>query len=82
MTRQTNVLACKPEELFLVLAHMEDKLLVARAWLRKFVGIKKISIGSIAMLCEHDVSYNDDGYATHYISIFTDSFGARDLAVT
>jgi hypothetical protein len=79
MTRQTNVLACKPE-LYLVLAHIENKL--ARAWLRRFNGGKKIPIDSIAMLSEHHVSDNDEGYATHYRSIFTDSFGTQDLTVT
>jgi hypothetical protein len=53
-----------------------------RAWLRKFDGRKKIPIDSIAMLSEHHASDNYDGYATHYRSIFTDSFGARHLAVT
>jgi hypothetical protein len=80
MTRQTNVLACKPEKLYLALAHVENKL--ARAWLRKFDGRKTIPIDSIAMLSEHHVSDNDDGYATHFRSIFTDPFGTRDLAVT
>ncbi len=82
MTRQTNVLlvACKPEELYLVLAHIENKL--SRAWLRKFNGRKTTPIDSIATLSEHHMSDNDDGYATHFHSIFTDPFGTRDLAVT
>jgi hypothetical protein len=43
---------------------------------------RKIPIDSIAMLSEHHVSDNDDGFATHYRSIFTNSFGTQDLAVT
>jgi hypothetical protein len=50
--------------------------------LQKLDGGKKIPIDSIAMLSEHHVSDNYDGYATHYHSIYTDSFGTRDLAVT
>ncbi len=80
MTRQTTVLACKPEEFYLAMAHIENKL--ARAWLRKFDGRKAIPIDSIAMLSEHHVSDNDDRYATHFCSIFTVPFGTRDLAVT
>jgi hypothetical protein len=80
MTRQTNILACNPEELYLALAHIENKL--ARAWLRNFDGRKAIPIDSIAMLSEHHVSDNDDGYATHFRSIFTDPLGSRDLAAT
>ncbi len=34
------------------------------------------------MLSEHHVSNNDDGYAMHNRSIFSDSFGARNLEVT
>jgi hypothetical protein len=49
MNRQTTVLVCKPKELYLALAHIENKL--ARAWLHKFDGGKKIPIDSIAMLC-------------------------------
>ncbi len=82
MTRQTNVLACKPEELFLVLAHIENKLAQRRAWLRKFNGRKKTPNDSIAMLSEQHVADNDDGYATHHCSMFKGSFGARYLAVT
>ncbi len=79
MTKQTNVLACKQEELYLALAHIENKL--AQAWLRKFDGRKAIPINSIAMLSEHLVSDNDDGNATHFRCIFTDPFGTRDLEV-
>ncbi len=39
---------CKPEDLFLALAHIENKL--ARAWLHKYDGKNKISIDPIATL--------------------------------
>jgi hypothetical protein len=42
MTRQTNVLGCKPEELYLALAHIENKL--ARAWMRKLYGRKQFPL--------------------------------------
>jgi hypothetical protein len=42
MTRQTNVLTCKSEELYLVMALIENKL--ALAWLRKFDGRKFLLI--------------------------------------
>ena len=46
MTSQTTALACvlsmcNPEDLFLALAHIENKL--ARAWLHEFDGEKKNS---------------------------------------
>ncbi len=41
-----------------------------------------MTIDAIAILFGHHVSDNDDGYAAHSCSIFTESFGARDLAVT
>jgi hypothetical protein len=47
---------CKPEDLFLALAHIENKL--ARAWLQKFYG-GNIPIDPIATLSEHHVSDND-----------------------
>ncbi len=78
--QQTDKRPCKQEELFLALAHIENKLV--RAWLRKFDGRKKVFIDSIAMLCEHHVSDNYHGYATRNCSMFMDSLGARDLAVT
>jgi hypothetical protein len=65
---------CKPENLFLALAHIENKL--ARAWLQKFDGEKKIPIDLIATLSEHHVSNSDNGYATLDSYIFMDSFGA------
>jgi hypothetical protein len=69
---------CKPEDLFLALAHIENKL--ARAWLHKFDGEKKIPIDPIATLSEHHVSDNNNGYATLDCFIFMDSFGAQNLA--
>ena len=69
---------CKPEDLFLALAHIENKL--ARAWLHKFDEGKKILIDPIATLSEHHVSDNDKGYATLDCFIFMDSFGAQNLA--
>ena len=69
---------CKPEDLFLALAHIENKL--ARAWLHKFDGGKNIPIDPIATLSEHHVSDNDKGYATLDCFIFMDSFGAQNLA--
>ncbi len=65
---------CKPEDLFLAFAHIENKL--ARAWLHKFDEGKKILIDPIATLSEHHVSDNDKGYATLDCFIFMDSFGA------
>ena len=65
---------CKPEDPFLALAHIENKL--ARAWLHKFNEGKKILIDPIATLSEHHVSDNDKGYATLDCFIFMDSFGA------
>ena len=69
---------CKPEDLFLAFAHIENKL--ARAWLHKFDEGKKILIDPIATLSEHHVSDNDKGYATLDCFIFMDSFGAQNLA--
>ncbi len=69
---------CKPEDLFLVLAHIENKL--ARAWLHKFDGEKKILMDQIATPSEHQVSDNNNGYATLDCFIFMDSFGAQNLA--
>jgi hypothetical protein len=69
---------CKPEDLFLALAHIENKL--ARAWLHKFDEGKKILIDQSATLSEHHVSDNDKGYATLDCFIFMDSFGAQNLA--
>ena len=65
---------CKPEDLFLALAHIENKL--ARAWLRKFYGEMKIPSDPIATLSEHHMSDNAKGYATLDCFIFMDSFGA------
>ncbi len=47
---------CKPEDLFLALAHIENEL--ARTWLQKFCGENKIPIDPIATLSEHGVSDN------------------------
>ncbi len=63
---------CKPEDLFLALAHIENKL--ARTWLHKFDGEKKIPID--LTLSENYVSDNDNGYTTLDCFIFMDSFGA------
>ena len=65
---------CKPEDLFLALVHIENKL--ARAWLHKFNGEKKIPIDPIATLSEHDLSDNDNAHAILDCSIFMNSFGA------
>jgi hypothetical protein len=69
---------CKAEDLFLALAHIENKL--ARAWLHKFDEKKIIPIDPIATPSEHHVSDNDNGYATLDCFIFMDSFGAQNLA--
>ncbi len=69
---------CKPEDLFLALARIENKL--ARAWLHKFDEGKKILINPIETLSEHHVSDNYNGYATLDCFIFMDSFGAQNLA--
>jgi hypothetical protein len=53
-----------------------------RVWLQKFDGRNKIPIESIAMLSDHHVSNNYDGYATHDCFIFKDSFRDRNLAAT
>ncbi len=52
---------CKPEDLFLAWAHIENTL--ALAWLHKFDGEKKIPIDPIATLSGHNVSDNYNGYA-------------------
>jgi hypothetical protein len=44
---------CKPEDLFLKLAHIENK--VARAWLHKFDEEKKIPFDPIATLSERQI---------------------------
>jgi hypothetical protein len=69
---------CKPEDLFLALAHIENEL--ARAWLQKFDGENKIPIDLISTLSQHHVSDNDNGYATLDCVIFMASFGDRNLA--
>jgi hypothetical protein len=69
---------CKPEDLFLALAQIDNKL--ARACLHKFDGEKKIPIDPIATLSEHHVSDNDNGYAMLDYFIFMDSFGAQNIA--
>jgi hypothetical protein len=48
---------CNLEDLFRALAHIENKL--ARVWLHKLDGAKKILIDPIATLSEHHVSDND-----------------------
>ncbi len=63
-----NTSLCKPEDPFLALAHIEYKL--ARACLHKFDGEKKILIDPIATLSEHQVSDNENGYATLHIHGF------------
>jgi hypothetical protein len=71
---------CKPEDLFLALAHVENEL--ALAWLQKFDGEQKSHVYPIATLSEHHVSENDNGYASYAALdcfIIMDSFGARDL---
>ncbi len=60
---------CKPEDLFLAFAHNENKL--ARAWLHKFDGEKKIPIDPIATLSEHHVSDNDNGYMLRLIASYS-----------
>jgi hypothetical protein len=47
---------CKPDDVFLVLAHIENEL--ARAWLQKFDG-GNIPIDPIATLSEHHASDKD-----------------------
>ncbi len=49
---------CKSEDLFLALAHIENKL--ACAWLHKFDGENRIPIYLIVTLSEHHVSDNDN----------------------
>ena len=63
MTRQINVLDCKPVDLFLELAHIENKL--AQAWLQEFYGRQEIPMDPVATLSEHHVPAFNDGYATH-----------------
>ena len=69
---------CKPEDLFLALAHIENKL--APAWLHKFHGEKEILIDPIELLSEHHVSDNNNGHAMLDCFIFMDVFGAQNLA--
>jgi hypothetical protein len=71
---------CKPADLFLAFAHIENKL--ARAWLHKFRGEEKISIDPIATLSEHHVSDNDNGYATLDCFIFMDTMPCRTMTGT
>jgi hypothetical protein len=52
--RDNRTSLCKPEDLFLAFAHIENKL--ARAWLHKFDERKKILIDPSATLSEHHVS--------------------------
>ena len=59
MTRQTNVLDCKPG-IFLALPHIENKL--AQTWLQEFYGRQKISMDPKATLSEHQVLVINDGY--------------------
>ena len=74
MTRQTNVLDCKPVK-FLALPRIENKL--PQTWLQQFYGRQKIPMDPKATLSEHQVPVINDGYATHDHFIFENSFGAR-----
>ena len=62
MARQ-NVLDCKPVDLFLALAPIENKL--AKAWLPEFYGRQKIPMDPKATPSEHEMPVINDGYATH-----------------
>ena len=79
MTRQ-NVLDCKPVDLFLVLAHIENK--VAQAWLQEFYGRQKIPMDPKATLSEHQLPVINDGYAMLDRFIFENLFGSRYLSNT
>ena len=75
MTRQTTVLDCKPVDIDLALAHIENNL--ARAWLEEFYGRKNIPMDPSATLSENHVPISNDGYVTQDRIIFDNSFGAR-----
>ena len=75
MTRQTTVLDCKPVDIYLALAHIENNL--ARAWLEEFYGRKNIPMDPSATLSEHHVPISNDGYVTQDRIIFDNSFRAR-----
>ena len=78
MTRQTNVLDCKPVN-FLAVPHIESKL--AQTWLQEFYGRHKIPMDPKATLSEYQVPVINDGYVTHDRLIFVNSFGARYLSL-